>query len=610
MKMHGFIMAAAAVVVTFSRCAKESFGSITTPENRPAIFGVLYNNDGTFARNVTVTIRKKNSAAAVPEAATAKRAAGSSSVATDGCGRFSFDSNIEPDMYVIEAKSGNDAALIDSVRVLQKRASVGLVPDTLRPMGVIKGRVRLAQGGDPQKIFALALGIDRFSRAGADGGFCFNDLARGVYTLRFISSLAEYDGLDYGSIAVSAAETTDVATMELPCRKVPVPQNLTVSYDTLSARVTLRWSRLDSALVKEYILYREPLETKYESIRPDWLNEYLKMMEPISSIPVGDTEFLDTTALQDFTYEYRLAGVNKNGKEGVKSNAARVTISSYFVIDTIYSSTGEIAAAGEDIRVRVDSKDDIFLSRRDQECIAVFDGSMNFKRLVNCGMDLTGDFWADADRIFAIGYDYYADTLSRSHSGIYAAKVFNSSGTVLRVLDSADNTTFNGSANCGIAVLIKGNSVLVYSIDGRLKGQWNLDTNQCISQMGLVADSNKIFIGLFALSTGRNLIAEYDTLGNKLSEINIPQICVISDMAFDKQEQRMYVTSGISFTNNEAEKGVIYVFDMNGSAKAVYRFPYIESNELSIALQSSGLLAAVNVMGNPIRIVKFKPMRR
>jgi len=65
----------------------------------------------------------------------------------------------------------------------------------LETRGVIKGVVKLSNGGDPRKVFVLAFGIDKFAQVDSNGRFTLANIAQGKYTMRFLPVI---DGL-YGS---------------------------------------------------------------------------------------------------------------------------------------------------------------------------------------------------------------------------------------------------------------------------------------------------------------------------------------------------------------------------------------------------------------------------
>ena len=95
-----------------------------------SVVGRLYQPDGKSpAAAVRVVIRPKMSLADTAGTGLGKRMTDSASVVTDNSGYFAFDSTLDTGTYVIEAASGNDAVLIDSVVVENKTTADTLAPD-------------------------------------------------------------------------------------------------------------------------------------------------------------------------------------------------------------------------------------------------------------------------------------------------------------------------------------------------------------------------------------------------------------------------------------------------------------------------------------------------
>jgi hypothetical protein len=303
---NGIVFAILCAGLLFMECANATGGSTETSTK---VASMLYNPGGTPAVGVTVYIR--------PDTALADTSlglpstAGTDSTVTDNNGNYSFDTSLDAGTYVIEAASGNNAVLIDSVVVSAGPTPDTLPPDTLQPAGAIKGVVYLSEGGDPRKVFVLAFGIDRFTSVNADGSFKFSALARGNYNLRLISSLDDYDVLDTVGVPVLSADTTDLDTIRLPFTGIPTPRNLSVSYDTLMQIVALTWDSANANLVSSYNVYRRNVGLNTVFAR-------------INISPVTGTSYRDSTGVQDSVYEYSVAAVNTGAMEGTK--CAGVTI--------------------------------------------------------------------------------------------------------------------------------------------------------------------------------------------------------------------------------------------------------------------------------------------
>ena len=291
-----------------------------------AVAGRLYHSDGIEpAAGVAVAIRPRNTLADTSGSGLARSMADTATVITDDSGRYAFDSTLDAGTYVIEAASGNDAVLIDSVAVQDADSTVDLPPDTLKPAGALKGVIRLSEGGDPRKVFVLAFGIDRFASVDSLGRFRFEGLAEAAYDLRIISSLDDYGVLDQSGVAVASADTTDLDTLELPFGGIPTVKGLSLSYDTLKQIVTLTWKQADTTLVSGYNVYRK---------HPD--SSFVK----INASVIENTVFADSALAEDGAYEYLVTAVDPATNEGERSSAITVGFQSRFDLVTTSAPFG------------------------------------------------------------------------------------------------------------------------------------------------------------------------------------------------------------------------------------------------------------------------------
>jgi hypothetical protein len=131
MKKYSWLLLVTAGMMMLIHCSKNNPTNTVISGNQPAISGVLYNSDGSFSKNAIVSIRKKNVLADTSGFALVKRTGDSLARVTDELGRFSFNADLEPDLYVVEAINGKNGVLIDSVKIAKKAQSVNLDADTL-----------------------------------------------------------------------------------------------------------------------------------------------------------------------------------------------------------------------------------------------------------------------------------------------------------------------------------------------------------------------------------------------------------------------------------------------------------------------------------------------
>ncbi|MBN1308019.1 MAG: fibronectin type III domain-containing protein [Chitinispirillaceae bacterium] len=323
--MNGRLLFALSMAALLPACILDpnADGSGSTTETARVV-GKLYQPDGkTPAAGVRVAIRSRNTLADTSGFGLPKRMADTATVTTDDSGKFSFDSTLDTGLYVIEADDGdNNVALIDSVKVGDSDSSVQ-VEDTLRPAGAITGIVYLSEGGDPRKVFIMAMGLDRFTRPDGTGRFTFGNLAEAVYDLTLISSLDDYTVLEVPGVEVVSGGTRELDTLRLPFTGIPTVKGLKIEYDTMKQIVKLMWVRADTGLVSGYHIYRRNVNSN-------------TVFSKVNTSLVTDTVYVDSSVSNDFNYEYRLKVVDKNANEGDFSTVVYVGIESRFhPIDSI-----------------------------------------------------------------------------------------------------------------------------------------------------------------------------------------------------------------------------------------------------------------------------------
>jgi hypothetical protein len=317
--------------------------------------GKLYKPDGkTRAQGAIVVIRYKNTVASINPGLSAKKWNAVHTTSADEDGIFSFDS-VDTGLYVVEGADDKDnMILFDSIHIKTPDTVLNFLPDTLEPAGAIKGTIALINGGNPQQVFVLALGVDRFSQVKSDGTFLFTPLAAGSYKLKIISLDPQYGSIDTGNIVVKSRDTADIDTIVLPLRKLPVPE-VNVRYDTLLMKATLTWRPTPAQITKGYNIYRVPINAS-DSQRTYSLT-YPLNINTINSIPVllKDTVFVDTfvwTSYPDLyvvmtensSYDYYVSMVDSTDNEGAKSNACRATfISNLALYDSIQLNTSSFS---------------------------------------------------------------------------------------------------------------------------------------------------------------------------------------------------------------------------------------------------------------------------
>jgi len=441
-----------------------SHNSGGTATETARITGTFYAKNGAFAQHATVFLRKQSMLADTSGGMPKMKAAASVSsdtVTTDNRGAFVLDS-LDTGTYVVECTdNGNNLAIIDSIRITPTDSVRQLPPDTLKPAGAIKGVIRLSEGGDPRKVFVLAFGVDRFARVNADGSFKFNGLAEGKYDLRLISSLDAYGVLDTLNVLVHSADTNNMGTIELPFTGIPTPKNVVLAYDTLKQIVNLSWNKADPALTSAYYVYRRNVDSNTVFAR-------------INTSPVTDTLYSDSTGIQDETYEYRIACINKNTTEGTKSAGVSVkVVSGYQVIDTL--PNGLIA----------ESKGNVYVAQivnNTNVSIRSYDSQLNIQNSVSVNVPLNQPQGFGLD---SVGNFYFVD-----QRGIFK---YSPSGVLLDTLDLWTNNENKTLIVYDSLVILASGVIREYSLKGDLLASSDEIPN--FSADGIVVHKNQIFVG-------------------------------------------------------------------------------------------------------------------
>lgn len=278
------------------------------------VMGYIRNADGSPAKNAVVRFITVDHN---PRAGLAKRAAVVDSTVTNDSGQYTLDSLAGGD-YNVLASGDSGLSYQDSVTVLDD--TTNQVPDdTLKAPGSLRGVVRLQPGDDARKVFLIALGTNSFASPGdSAGNFALPDMAEGRYSVRILSILDDYGVLDTSFAVRAGVEDTLADTIVLPYTGIPVPQGLTINYDTLKQIVHLSWNvPTTGRTVQGYNVYRKHADS----------TSFAKIAGVIA-----DTFYMDSSAVQDQTYEYKVAAVDLQDNEGTRSTSESIEIANGFAL--------------------------------------------------------------------------------------------------------------------------------------------------------------------------------------------------------------------------------------------------------------------------------------
>jgi hypothetical protein len=496
------------------------------------ICGMLYKPNGTGpAANAEVHLRAVSVLADTSGALSSDVAL----VKTDASGAYSI-SNVDTGMYVIEGvDSANNRAIKDSVHVTNKKQ---LGADTLGPCGAIKGKIRLSEGGDPGKVLILAYGTDKLAWPQADGSFKVKNFARGKYKLHILPLLSEYNSIDTGAITVLLAETTDVGTLSLPFNGIPVPKNVSLSYDSLKQIVAVSWSRpVSNKNFKGFAVFRRDVDSG-------------TALAKINPTLVTDTAYFDSTAIQDHSFQYAVACIDTLGNQGTLSAGTSVTITSVIKIISAWGDSG--TGQGQLIypfKIVVDDSGYIYAADNGQKRVQKFTAAGvfvlqfpdTFSQISGMCADKNNDIYItdlSANKI----YKYDADGLPASTFGdpleVYSDVTADNNG-MLYVLGQANSRK----------------TISTYDSLGNAGAPWQANPND----MAIVAGQNPI-----VYTCGKNAITGYSTVnGSTVSSWTIPGTTANAHSAYD-----IKVTGAGTIIVTDIESDQIYIFSPAGALLA------------------------------------------
>lgn len=351
------------------QCGKDPVSSNGTGSSTETamVKGMVYNNDGTAAKNAAIYMRKKSYLANITSVLVKTSTTTDMPLTkTDTMGAFRIE-YIDTGLYVLEATDGNNNVAINiSVSIKSIDSTVTLPSITLEKAGAIKGVIKLSNDADPRKVFVLAFGVDKFVKVNQDGTFKLVNLAQGKYDIRLIPVIDDYNVFDTFNISVKSADTTDLDTIGLAYSGVPKPNEVTIKYDPYFQNVTIVWDRPATSLkVQSYTIFRKNSDsTNYVIIKNG----------------LTDTTYIDSTGLPDRTYTYGVAVVDTNNVTGVMSKSAPILTKTYFQVDTLGtfgSGPGQFQSINS---IAIDKKGNFYIG---DGRIQVFNSKMHYQNMID-----------------------------------------------------------------------------------------------------------------------------------------------------------------------------------------------------------------------------------
>jgi hypothetical protein len=323
---HAIVVCFAGLVALSVICTNPIGGTDT---GNPRVSGVLYNKDGSRARNALVRLvpADYNPRSGMP--------APVDSAITNDTGRYSFDS-LPTNFYNVLGSSSGAVSFQDSV-VIVASTRTAVPPDTLKDPGTLRGVVRLQPGDDCRTIFLIVMGTTVWPvQPDSLGNFLLSNMAEGEYRLRVISTLDQYQPLDMVFTIQAGKTTAQPDTVRLRYTGIPVPTGACLDYDSLRHHVTLAWEKADSALIKGYCVYRSDVDEN-------------TTFEQINRSLITDTVFVDSAMEDSTTYGYKICAVDKGDNKGKLSAGVQVRVGTRLlpkIVDHPQSSTFDLGSSG------------------------------------------------------------------------------------------------------------------------------------------------------------------------------------------------------------------------------------------------------------------------
>ncbi|MBN1757531.1 MAG: hypothetical protein JW863_04400 [Chitinispirillaceae bacterium] len=292
-------------------------------ESAPVITGTFLEPDGyTPAKGVLVSVVPRKTTATIAGGGTAKTVSEALVVQTDADGVYRIAA-IDAGVYVVEGSdnSGN-AVRIDSV-VITSDETTTLEARSLQSTGMITGKVVLPETGDPETVFVLAFGCERFAQADSSGNFVFDNMSYGTYELQPVCLQDMYGAFEPVMVTVQPDATVDAGVFSLQVDDVCIPENfICSSYDTVMQTITLQWDPCDDDRIKGYNVYQ-------------YLSAVTSDYRQINTEPVSENTFTVNTIFIGDTARFSVSTVLKNGVIGEKSVLVEIIKSVAGPIDTL-----------------------------------------------------------------------------------------------------------------------------------------------------------------------------------------------------------------------------------------------------------------------------------
>jgi hypothetical protein len=299
--------------------------------------------------------------------------------------------------------------------------------------------------------------------------------------------------------------------------------------------------------------------------------------------------------VQDQTYEYRVAAVDTNSTEGVKSASDSADILSAFLLkDTLISLGASLGTFA------LDNRGNIYLTNLSSSKIEVFDSTGNKIR-----------DWAAAGSLDKSPNGFYNNLSLGPNNGIYVytyydlISVYDTLGTLTKSFGSSMSSCegmvfYKDSIFIAVEQATPGRKILVFDSTGSEIGIINHDWDIADDFYSLVGDSggNLFLYGLLGTTASDRknkveVISEHGIYSRTLSLAPYPPRGTL-----EISTGKFIITSRSSLTSNSQ----IYCYNMNGDFVSRFTVP---SPARKAIFDTNGDLLVAFVNGNIVRYFWF-----
>ncbi len=314
------------LIMILSKCSQEGpLAGNTSETGNAAVKGILYTENGQPAVNAEVKLITSDHR---PGPNLAKTEAVVTTTYTNAQGVYEF-SSMPRNFYNVLCKSNGANAFIDSI-YLQPNQITEVENKTLKSPGSLHGVVRLQPGDDNRSVLIILFGTDFFTTTvDTSGKFNITHIAEGRYNamIYVLNTAGVYEPFDT-VFTIRSGKTDTLGAIIYPnLTSIPVVTGFTSEYDDVRQVVTLRWNKPINGEVAGYDIYRMHQDSAFKKI---------------NIVTLTDTQYEDginSILMPEYTYSYKVVGVDKDGNEGNKSITTNQTIRQAFSIaDTIIMS--------------------------------------------------------------------------------------------------------------------------------------------------------------------------------------------------------------------------------------------------------------------------------